>query len=321
LSVLFALALAVLLAPGAAEAPSASAPGELDAALAAIAKETVAEFAAAGLAEEGLSLAIREIARPSGAARRGAFRGDVSQYPASVVKIFFLAYAAAQEQAGKLTPTPELERALEDMIRVSSNDATGYVVDVLTQTTSGPEISGTEWEAWKERRNAVNRFFTARGYGASLNANQKTFCEDAYGREQAFRDGGSNRNRMSADDAARLLSEIATGKIAGEAATARMLARLARDVSSEAPLSDYELEDARLAGRRLPPGTKVWAKSGDAYDAHHLAARIVLPDGTDLALAVFTRGVRENKDVIPRVFERVGALYGRPRAAEDAGSP
>jgi beta-lactamase class A len=292
-------------------------PEDLSPALAAIARETAAEFAAVGLTEEGLSISLRELARPSGEPRHGGFRGDVPQYPASVVKIFFLAYAAAREDAGKLKVTPELERALQDMIHVSSNDATGYVLDVLTGTTSGPELTGAEWERWKQKRNAVNRFFASRGYGESLNANQKTFCEDAYGREQAFRDGGKNRNRMSSDDAARLLGEIATGRLAGPAGTQTMLARLERDVSSEVRLDDLELEDARLAGRRLPAGTRVWAKSGDAYDSHHLVARLLLPDGHDVVLAVFTRGVRANMDVIPRVFEKVGALYA---AAAPTGS-
>jgi hypothetical protein len=76
-------------------------------------------------------------------------------------------------------------------------------MDSITGTTSGPELAGAEWDAWKERRNAVNRFFAQRGY-RELNANQKTFCEDAYGREQAFRDGGKNRNRMTPAEIARL---------------------------------------------------------------------------------------------------------------------
>ena len=55
-------------------------------------------------------------------------------------------------------------RAVKDMITVSSNDATGFVVDSITGTTSGRSSRTREWEAWKERRNAVNRFFAARGY-------------------------------------------------------------------------------------------------------------------------------------------------------------
>ncbi|MCA1581781.1 MAG: class A beta-lactamase-related serine hydrolase [Acidobacteria bacterium] len=205
-------------------------------------------------------------------------------------------------------------RAVRDMIRVSSNDATGFVVDSITGTTSGPEITGPEWESWKEKRNAVNRYFEKRGY-RDLNANQKTFCEDAYGREQAFRDGGRNRNRMTPDAVARLFAAIARGEIAGPAGTAEMLGLLSREVTSEKPLEDGELEDARLAGHGLPPGTRVWAKSGDAYDVHHLVARIVLPDGGDFVVAVFTKGVKTVPDVIPRVFARVAARFAAPAPA------
>ncbi|HSP93155.1 MAG TPA: serine hydrolase [Thermoanaerobaculia bacterium] len=268
----------------------------------------MAEFGSSGLTEDGLSISLAEI---SGAATTaGSFRGDVSYYPASVVKTFYLAYYEFQKQAGKLKDTPELVRAVKDMITVSSNDATGFVVDSITATTSGPEMSGRDWEKWKDRRNAVNRFFAARGY-RDLNANQKTFCEDAYGREQVFRDGGRNRNRMTADLAARLFKEIARGEIAGPAGTQEMLALLSRDTTPARPFDDLELEDARLAGQRLPPGMRFWSKSGDAYDVHHLVARAALPGGPDIVLAVFTKGVKTVPGVIPRVFERVGARYAR----------
>jgi Beta-lactamase enzyme family len=249
---------------------------------------------------------------PSLSLPAGAYRGDVAYYPASVVKAFYLAYYETEREAGRVKDNAELSRAVKDMITVSSNDATGFVVDCITGTTSGPEIADVkDWEAWKARRNSVNRFFAARGY-ADLNACQKTFCEDAYGREQAFRDGGKNRNHVSSDAVARLFKEIVLGEIAGRAATGEMLSLLSRDLSSEKPLEDFELEDARLAGRRLPAGSKVWAKSGDAYDVHHLAARVLLPGGRDVVLVVFTKGVKTVQDVIPRVFEKVAARYAKP---------
>jgi beta-lactamase class A len=266
----------------------------------------VAEFASSGLTEEGLSLSLIDLSAPGFPS--GSFRGNVPYYPASVVKAFFLAYYESRKEAGKLKDTPELVRAVKDMITVSSNDATGFVMDSITGTTSGPEISGREWEQWKERRYAVNRFFSARGY-RDLNANQKTFCEDAYGREQAFREGGRNRNRMTADLVARLFKEIARGEIAGPAGTLEMLTLLSRDVTPARPFDDLELEDARLAGQRLPPGTRFWSKSGDAYDVHHLVARVLLPNGSDFVLAVFTKGVKTVPGVIPRVFEKVAARY------------
>ena len=244
----------------------------------------------------------------------GAYRGDVSYYPASVVKAFYLAYYESRKDSGRLKDTPELVRAVRDMITVSSNDATGFVVDAITDTTSGPEIvSPGKWKKWSEKRNAVNRFFLARGY-RDLNANQKTFCEDAYGREQVFRDEGRNRNRMTTDAVARLFKEIALGEIGGPDATQEMLMLLARDVTPDKPFDDLELEDARLAGKTLPPGTRFWSKSGDAYDVHHLVGRAVLPNRADFVVAVFTKGVKTVPDVIPRIYEKVGAHFAAPPA-------
>lgn len=259
---------------------------------------------------DGLSIAVIDLRGPRGGPHpSGGYRSDESSYPCSVVKICYLSYYEAQKECGRIKDGPELVRAVKDMITVSSNDATGLVVDTITGTTSGPEIAdAAEWQAWRAKRDAVNDWFRARGY-TNLNADQKTFCEDAYGREQAFRDGGKNRNRMSASEAARIFKEIAEGEIAGPAGTGEMLALLSRDVTSDKPLEDGEPEDARLAGQGLPRGTLVWAKSGDAYDFHHLVARIVLPGGSEFVLAVFTKGVKDVPGVIPRVFEKVAAHF------------
>ena len=268
----------------------------------------MSSFSKAGLTAEGLSIAVVDL-RAREALASGAVRGDAPFYPASVVKVFFLAYYEAEKEAGRLKDTPELVRAVKDMITVSSNDATGFVVDSITGTTSGPEIADAkEWEAWKARRNAVNRSLEARGY-TDVNANQKTFCEDAYGREQAFRDGGKNRNRTTAGSVARLFAGIFRGELAGPSGTEEMSTLLARDVTPEKAFDDMELEDARLAGKKLPAGTKMWAKSGDAYDVHHLAARVLLPNGRDFVVVVFTKGVKTVPDVIPSVFEKVAARF------------
>jgi hypothetical protein len=284
---------------------------ELDRLLSRVAGEVIAEFAPQGLTPDGISISVIDLTErtPGASLAAGSHRGDVAYYPASVVKAFFLAYYETEKETGRLRDTPELVRAVKDMIVVSSNDATGFVVDSITDTTSGPEIeSARKWKKWMERRNAVNRFFVARGY-RDLNANQKTFCEDAYGREQIFRDGGRNRNRITPDAVARLFKEIVRGEIVGPAGTQEMLALLTRDVTTQKPFEDLELEDARLAGQKLPPGTRFWSKSGDAYDYHHLVARAALPNGADFVIAAFTKGVRTLKEVIPRIYEKVGAHF------------
>jgi len=271
----------------------------------------VTEFEGAGLTAEGLSIAVIDLTAPTPVSSfpAASYRGDVSYYPCSVVKLCYLSYYGGQKEAGKLADSPELSRALNDMITVSSNDATGFVVDSITGTTSGPEIADArEWERWKAKRNVVNDWFHARGY-TNLNANQKTFCEDAYGREQAFREGGKNRNRMTAAEAARIVKEIIRNEAAGPLITDAMLSLLARDITREQPFEDMEPEDARLAGQGLPRGSRLWAKSGDAYDFHHLVGRVVLPNGSDFVIAVFTKGVKTVPGIIPRIYEKVAAHF------------
>ena len=150
-----------------------------------------------------------------------SFRGNERVYPASVVKLFYLVAAHRWLEDKKVELTPELTRALRDMIVDSSNEATQYVVDVLTQTTSGYELPPKEMEEWQNKRNAINRYFSWLGY-TNINVNQKTFCEDAYGRESVSRGpNGENRNKLTTDATARLLMEIVTGKVANRHARRR----------------------------------------------------------------------------------------------------
>src|SRR4051794_28828989 len=62
----------------------------------------------------------------------GSVRGDAPIFPASVVKLFYLVAAHQWLQDGKLEDSDELRRGLHDMIVDSSNDATHYILDALT---------------------------------------------------------------------------------------------------------------------------------------------------------------------------------------------
>jgi len=107
----------------------------------------VEEFGKSGLTEEGISIAVIDLSPGFAAALpSGAYRGDQSYYPCSVVKLCYLSFYESQKEAGRLSDNPELVRAVKDMITLSSNDATGFVVDSITGTTSGPEIAdAAEW--------------------------------------------------------------------------------------------------------------------------------------------------------------------------------
>ncbi|MDJ0846525.1 MAG: serine hydrolase, partial [Crocosphaera sp.] len=112
-----------------------------------------------------------------------AYRGDEVIYPASVVKLFYLVAVHQWLETGKIKPSSELNRAIADMIVDSSNDGTSLVMDMLTDTTSGPELDLKTLETWKDKRNVINRYFQGFGWQEfkDINVNQKTWCDGYYG--------------------------------------------------------------------------------------------------------------------------------------------
>ena len=140
------------------------------------------KFADKKLTEAQLSITLIDL-RDSQHQVTASFRGNERVYPASVVKLFYLVAVHRWLEDKKIQQTDELKRAVHDMIVDSSNEATQYVVDVLTQTTGGFELPPKEMEDWQYKRNAMNRYYASLGF-TNINVNQKTFCEDAYGRER-----------------------------------------------------------------------------------------------------------------------------------------
>src|ERR1041384_460513 len=264
------------------------------------AKTTLDRFADKKLQEKELSITLidlRDTKRPMTA----SFHGNERIYPASVVKLFYLVAAHRWLEDKKIEQTPELTRALRDMIVDSSNEATQYVVDVLTYTTGGYELPPKEMEEWQDKRNAVNRYFSSLGY-TNINVNQKTFCEDAYGRERVSRGpNGENRNKLTTDATARLMMEIVTGKAANPARTAAMMELLKRNYTGQSNDPDdqgHGFSGIALQGRA---GFRLWSKAGWTSTTRHDVAYVETPDGAKFVLATFTTNHADEREIIPTV--------------------
>ncbi len=268
------------------------------------AKTTLDRFADKKLEEKQLSITLidmRDAQRPVTA----SFRGNERVYPASVVKLFYLVAAHRWLEDRTIKQTAELNRALRDMIVDSSNEATQYVLDVLTQTTSGYELPPKEMEEWQYKRNAINRFFSGLGY-SNINVNQKTFCEDAYGRESVSRGpNGENRNKLTTDATARLMMEIVTGKVANPARTALMMELLKRDYTGTSNDSDNQGLGFTGIALKGVDGARLWSKAGWTSTTRHDVAYIELPDGRKFVLATFTSNHSNEREIIPTVARAV----------------
>lgn len=268
------------------------------------AKTTLERFADKKLDAQQLSITLIDLRDPQHPVT-ASFRGNERVYPASVVKLFYLVAAQRWLEDKKIEPTAELTRALRDMIVDSSNEATQYVVDVLTQTTAGYELPAKEMEEWQYKRNAVNRYFSGLGY-TNINVNQKTFCEDAYGRERVSRGpNGENRNKLTTDATARLMLEIVTGKIANPQRTAMMMDLLKRDYTGTSTDGDDQGHGFTGIALKRVEGARLWSKAGWTSTTRHDVAYVELPDGQKFVLATFTTDHANEREIIPTVARAV----------------
>jgi beta-lactamase class A len=295
--------LAASLAAPAAERPAFHNSEHLEKLVRETAAAAVERFGSKGLT---IAVTVIDLADPKNPAR-SSYRGEEPIYPASVVKLFYLVAAHHQMETGGLAQTAELDRALHDMIVDSSNDATHYVVDMLTGTTAGPELGDPALRDWMEKRNLVNRYFAGLGY-EQINVDQKPWCEGPYGRErQGLGPNFENRNRLTTEAVTRLWYEIVTGRAASPAGTRAMMNLLHRDPFAKS--DDVDDQATAYSGKPLPPGSEYYSKAGWTSDTRHDTAYVRLPNGSEYILAVFTVDNSKQTDVIPFVSELVAREF------------
>ena len=239
-----------------------------------------------------------------------SYRGVECIYPASVIKLFYLVAIHEWLERGMTQPSLELERAIRDMIVDSSNDATGYVVDVLTGTNSGPELSAGPFETWKHQRNLVNRYLTSLNWPelATVNANQKTWCDGPYGRERDFLGKDyENRNMLTTEASARLLHSIVGGVTVNAERSQLMMDLMQRDLAPEVLAADPENQVTGFLGAGVPTNTQVWSKAGLTSKVRHDAAYIEADGAHPYLLVVFTEGTEHsnNEDILPFISAQI----------------
>jgi beta-lactamase class A len=270
---------------------------------------TLEKFKDCGLTKDELAITLVDLSDAKNPVTAN-YRGDAPTYPASVVKLFYLVAAHQQMEDGQIADTPELRRAMRDMIVDSGNEPTGYIIDVLTETTSGPELPPAEFAAWHEKRNAINRYFHARGY-PDINANRKTWHEGPYGRDkQAVDQFTPARNFLTANATARLLVEIDAGRCVSAARSLQMLELMKRDFASP-DSQDYQTREfiGKVSDQVLPRTAKLWSKAGYMSVARHDAALIEFADGKKIALVIFTEKHSDQKDLIPDIARQLIAGF------------
>jgi beta-lactamase class A len=226
---------------------------------------------------------------------RADYHGDAPFYPASVIKLFFMAdvYQTHKEKVG------DVERALHEMITVSDNDATAYLVDILANTVPGPPLQGRALRRYVDRRRAINRRFERLGY-TNVSAMMKPWSFGPYGVDlQVLGENRVNRNKLTANATASLLLSIVRRRAVGAEA---MMTLLERPLS---PVREEENQVKEFIGEALPTTAHLWSKAGWTSEVRHDAAYVELPDGRKFVLVIFTRGPADDVTLIPAIARNV----------------
>ncbi|MFK8185622.1 MAG: serine hydrolase [Phormidesmis sp.] len=231
--------------------------------------------------------------QPRGASYRGVERME----PMGMVALFYLVAVQVWLEQGMLQPSAELERAMQDMM-AGSTDAMSYVVDALSGTTSGPELSSGPAETWQYQRNIVNRYFQHLGWPElrAVNLNQKIWCDRPYGREKTFLgDDRENKNLLSTEVTARLLHSIIGGVSVSSGRSQTMMALLKQTTSG-----------ATHASSTHPP-TTTWSCTGNSRLLSYSASYVEALNAHPYQLVTFIEGkeTEQNSTVIAFVEQQI----------------
>lgn len=251
------------------------------------------------LKAEDLAVSLVDVSDPK-TVSRGDYHGDAPFYPASVIKLFFMAdvYATRKEKIG------DVDRALKEMIVVSDNDATAYLVDLLAGTVPGPPLEGRALRRYVDRRRTINQRFQRLGYTNNVSAMMKPWSFGPYGVDrQVLGTNRENRNMLTANATASLMLWLVRRRAPG---AHEMMALLDRPLS---PVRAEENQVKEFIGEAVPTGTRLWSKAGWTSEVRHDAAYLELPNGRKYVLVVFTRGIADDVTIVPAVTRNVLAEF------------
>lgn len=239
------------------------------------------------------------------------YNQQTMRFPASVAKLFWMVafYKKVYEQ--KL-PKELYYTEIYKMIQKSDNNAASKIVDELTETTSGSFLESEQYGIWLFKRQSVNRFFQKAGY-TDINISQKNFpiptlkLELPEGCDLQMRGDPSHpiRNKMTTDQAARLMYEIVIEQAISKKYSQEMKQLLMRDLRPETWKKEQYNSIEGFLGESLPGDSIYFAsKVGWTSSSRQEVAFIESKDGTaKYILVVFGDhpAYAEDWDIFPQI--------------------
>jgi Beta-lactamase enzyme family len=270
---------------------------------------------------ETLSISLIDVSNSQNHTFAG-YQNQTLRFPASVAKFFWMAAFYSALEKGIITQKESAFTSdLEQMIRFSNNDAASRILDTITDTTSGGQLTGTELETWLTKRRQINDFFQSAGY-TNIMLSTKNYPihylrqEQPAGRDLQLKGDPSQpmRNQASTDQAARLIYEIYTKQAVSSIASRKMAYLLTRDLDPKAWKKDPTNPIKGFLGESLPTNIYFGSKVGYTSKSRSEAAFVrTLDDKAIYILVVFADDPAYAKDetIFPAisryVFDRLNA--------------
>ena len=241
------------------------------------------------------------------------WNSNKNYYPASIVKIVYAVATQIWIQKDLIVDSEELRRALFEMIANSSNDATSYILDLLTGTTSGPCLNEQNFESWKIQRELINNWLEQLQWSEvkDWNCSQKTWNEGPFGREKDFYGKkNENRNSMTTDGSARIFESLMTNKIIPKVENEHLKQLFQRSLDPVSRKKDLENQVDGFLGEGLPFASKLWSKAGLMSEVRHDVAWWEAPNKNPMLAVVFTTGKELVKDqfLLPAISSELNKL-------------
>ena len=230
-------------------------------------------------------------------------------YPASIVKLVYSLAIYKWIENKTILRDMQIDEATQEMLQNSSNEATSFIVDLLTGTTSGPSLEKEIFNRWKFQRTIINDWLKNLNWEElqDFNCCQKTWEDRPYGREKDFYGtNNTNRNAMTTDGTARIMEEIMQNICFNEN-NINLKNYLFREINEQSQYKNVNNQINGFLGEGLPPKIPFWSKAGLMSEARHDAVWWINKNKSKTLLVVFTEGKEFADDVhfLPKVSKAI----------------
>ena len=230
-------------------------------------------------------------------------------YPASIVKLVYSLAIYKWIENKTIFRDIQVDEAIQEMLQNSSNDATSFIVDLLTGTTSGPSLEKEIFNRWKYQRTIINDWLKTLNWEElqDFNCCQKTWEDSPYGREKDFYGtSNENRNAMTTDGTARIMEEIMQN-ISNNEKNINLKNCLLREINEQSQDKNANNQINGFLGEGLPQKIPFWSKAGLMSEARHDAAWWINKNQSKTLLVVFTEGKEfaNDNDFLPELSKAI----------------